>query len=87
MEEEFADAAEEANDVGIAESMAFFVADGFKELIDPDRGIDGEALSSESFKFDRACARLDDSPEACNTHCGVELLAGECWMGVREDCS
>lgn len=78
MEEEFADAAEEANDVGIPESVAFFVADGFEELIDPDGGVDGEALSSEGFESDRACTRLDDSPEASDTHYGVVLLAGEC---------
>lgn len=78
MKEEFTDTAEEANDVGIAESVAFLVADGFEELIDPDGGVDGEALSSEGFEFDRACTRLDDSPEASDTHCGAGLLAGEC---------
>lgn len=87
MEEEFADAAEEANDVGTAESMTFLITDGFEELVDPDGGVDGEAFSSEGFEFDRACTGLDDGPEACDTHCGVELLVGGCWERVREDCS
>lgn len=86
MEEEFADTAEEANDVGTAESVAFLVADGFEELIDPDGGVNSEALSSECFEFDRACTGLDNGPEACDTHCGVELLARGAGR-VKEDCS
>lgn len=86
MEEEFADTAEEANDVGTAESVAFLIADGFEELIDPDGGVNGEALSSECFEFDRACTGLDNGPEACDTHCGVELLARGAGR-VKEDCS
>lgn len=81
MEEELADAAKEADDVAVAEGMAFLVANSFQELVDPDRSVDGETLPREGFELDGACAGLDDGPEARDAH-GGGLLGGGCVRGV-----
>lgn len=54
--------------MGVAEGVAFLVAHGFQELVDPDGGVDGEALFVEGFELDGAGAGLDDGPEAGYAH-------------------
>lgn len=68
MEQELADAAEEADDVGIVEGVALSVAHGFEELVDPDGGVDGETFSGEGLETDGAVGGLEDLPEAVDTH-------------------
>lgn len=71
VEEELADSAEESYDVAIPQGVSLFVSDGFEELVDPDGGVDGQALAVQCFEFGRACAWLDDGPEAGDTHGGL----------------
>lgn len=75
--EKFAYSTEETDDVGVAKSVAFFVADGFEELVDPDGGVDGQALAVEGGQVGWAGARLEDGPEAVHTH-------GGCLLGGRD---
>ena len=71
-EEQFADAAEEADDVRVAQRVTFLVAHRFQELVDPDRGVDRQTFLVQRFDLDRARARLHHRPEAGDTHGGVE---------------
>ena len=68
MEQELADAPEEADDVRVAQRIAFLVAHGFEELVDPDGGVDGEALLVEGRELDGAGAGGEDGPEALDAH-------------------
>ena len=52
----------------VAEGVSFFVAHGFEELVDPDGGVDCEALFVQGFDLDGAGAGVDDVPEAGDTH-------------------
>jgi hypothetical protein len=69
--EQFAYPPEEAYDVGVTQRIAFFVADGFEELVDPDGGVDGEAFTIESWKRCWACGGCEDGPETGNSHVDV----------------
>jgi hypothetical protein len=60
--QELANAAEETDDVTVAQSIALFVAYGFQELVDPDGGVYGESLTIERFELRWASAWLDDGP-------------------------
>jgi hypothetical protein len=66
--EKFTNATEETNDMRIAQGVSFLVTHGFEKLVDPDRGIDGEALTIESRKVRRPGAWLDDRPKTVHTH-------------------
>ena len=66
--EELADAAEEANDVTVPEGVAVLVTNGLQELVDPDGGIDGEALFVQRFYLDRSSTRLNEGPQAGDTN-------------------
>lgn len=69
-------ATEEADNVGIAEGVAFLVSYGFQELVDPDRGIDGETFAVQGSKVGRSRAWLNDGPEAIHTHDDDEMATG-----------
>lgn len=61
--------------MGVTKGIAFFVADGFEELVDPDGGVDGEAFAVEGGEVGWAGTGLEDGPEAIHTH-------GGCLLGV-----
>lgn len=61
--------------MGIAQGVAFLVAHGFEELIDPNGGVDGEAFLREGRERRWACRRGDDCPEACDTHFAGRMLS------------
>jgi len=54
--------------VRVAQRVAFLIPYGFQELVDPDRGIDSEALTVERWEGRRARGRPEDGPEACYSH-------------------
>jgi hypothetical protein len=54
--------------MGIAQSVALFIPNCFQELVDPNRGIDGETFAIQGSKVCRPRAGLNDSPEAVHTH-------------------
>jgi hypothetical protein len=68
--EKFANAAEEADDVGVSQGVAFLVSDGLEELVDPDGGIYGKPLAIECCEVGRPRAGLHDLPESVYTHDG-----------------
>lgn len=68
MKQQFAYSAEEAYDVRVAKGISFFVAHSFEELVDPNRGIYCEAFAVESWEGRRTRARLEDGPEAVDSH-------------------
>ena len=68
MEQQLAYSPEKADDVRVAQSVAFLVADRFQELVDPDGGVDGEALFVEGGELDRARAGGENSPKTLNAH-------------------
>jgi hypothetical protein len=61
-EQKLAYTPEEAYDVGISESVSFFVPHGFKELVYPYRGIDCEAFAVQAFELDGTGAWLHYGP-------------------------
>jgi hypothetical protein len=65
---ELANAAEEANNMAVAQSIALLVANGLEELVDPDGSINGETLVVEGGEVRGTSAGLHDGPEALNTH-------------------
>jgi hypothetical protein len=67
-EEELADSAKEAHNVAVAQGIALFITHSFKELVNPDGGIDSEALLVQRFDLDGTRAWLQDGPEASDTH-------------------
>ncbi len=71
MPQQLADAAEEADDVAVAQGVALLVTDGFEELVNPDGGVDSEALSVEGGEVRGAGAGLRDGPESLDTHGGL----------------
>jgi len=52
----------------VAQSITFFVANCFEELVDPDRRIYCETFAIQCLDLDRPSAGLHDRPEARNTH-------------------
>lgn len=77
--------------MGIAQRVAFFVADGFEELVNPDGGIDGEAVAVEGFEGSRASGGTHDRPESCNSHSGggvdmLEMFASDVVVLLIEEC-
>lgn len=61
----------------VAQRVAFFVADGLEELIDPDRSVDGETLAVEGWEGSRASGGREDGPEACYSHfAALEMVFG-----------
>lgn len=56
--------------MAVAEGIALFVAHSFEELVNPNGSINGEALAVKGGEISRARTRLDDLPEALNTHLG-----------------
>jgi hypothetical protein len=76
--EELADAAEETDDVRVAQRIPLLVANGFQELVYPDGRINGQALAIERGEIGWACAWLDDGPEAVDTHYDTPALAMGC---------
>lgn len=73
--EQFAYSTEEADDMTVTEGVAFFVAHGFEELVDPDGGVDGQAFAVERGEVGWPGAGLEDGPETVDTH-------GGCLLGV-----
>jgi hypothetical protein len=67
-EEELAYSAKETDDMTVTQRISFFIAHCFKELVDPDRGIDSEPLLVQGFDLDGPRAGLQNSPEASDTH-------------------
>jgi hypothetical protein len=61
-EEELANAAEKADDMTVPQGVAFLVANGFEELVNPDGGIDGQAFTVQCLYFDGSRAWLQDLP-------------------------
>jgi len=55
--------------MAVAKGVAFFVADSFQELVNPDRGIDSEALAVEGCQVGWACGGGEDCPEGLDAHC------------------
>jgi len=68
-EEQFTDTPEETHNVRVTQSIAFFIAHCFEKLIDPDGGIDCEALLVEGREGCWTSGGREDGPEACDTHC------------------
>jgi hypothetical protein len=66
--EQLAYSAKETDNMAVSQRISFFVAHGFKELVDPDGGIDGESLLVQRFDLDWPRARLQNGPEASDTH-------------------
>ena len=58
--------------MAVAQGVALLVADCLEKLVNPDGGIDGEALAVERRQVCRARAGLHDGPEALNTHGGLQ---------------
>jgi len=59
----------------VAQRVAFFVADGLEELVDPDGGVDCEAFAVEGWEGSGTSGGREDGPEACYSHFeGVRLL-------------
>ena len=54
----------------VPQGVPFLITDCFEELVDPDGGINREALLIERFDLYRASARLYDGPEPGHTHDG-----------------
>ena len=54
--------------MAVVEGVAFLVADSFEELVDPDRGVDGETFVGEGIELDGAGTGRENGPEALNTH-------------------
>lgn len=54
--------------MAVAQTVAFFVAHGFEELVDPDGGVDGEAFAVEGGEVGWAGAGAGDGPEALDAH-------------------
>lgn len=77
--EQFTYSTEETDDVRVAEGVAFFVANGFEELVDPDGGVDGQAFAVERREVGWAGAGLEDGPEAVHTHGGWLLGVVGLW--------
>ena len=61
----------------VAERVAFFVAHGFEELVDPDGGVDSEALAVECRERGGTRRGREDGPEACYSH--LEISGFSSW--------
>lgn len=54
--------------MGVAQSVSLFVADGFEELVYPDGSIYRKAFAVKGRERRWASARVEDRPEAMDTH-------------------
>jgi hypothetical protein len=61
--------------VRVSECVAFFVAHGFEELVDPDRSVDGEALAVECRERGGTRGGREDGPEACYSHLEISIFS------------
>lgn len=68
--EKFADTAEETDDVCVADHGAVVVAHATHELVEPDTGIDRQALVGQGLELDGPCHRVQELPKAFHTHDG-----------------
>ena len=67
-EEELAYSAKETDNMTAAQCVALLIAHSFEKLVDPYRGVDGDAPLVQRLDFNGPRAGLQDSPEAGDTH-------------------
>lgn len=54
--------------MAVTERIAFFVTNGFEELVNPDAGVYRESFAIEGLDFNWTRTRLEDLPKTRNTH-------------------